>query len=169
MSELTGNDTEFTGESGKAWLFPVDSKLNTEASIRSWLLHAPYAHPMWTDHFLYVVHLRPVAGMPPAKPEFEGATHELGVMALNPEDQPWSIETLTEALTRMKQDGARPPYLRPHDVGEHFIATDQEASLIADYCARSVTSGRLVPDSDYASQWMPAIEATLAHLRGEHA
>lgn len=63
----------------RAWrcvLTPSDS-----AAIALWLLDCPFAHPVWHQWLLSLVHLREVEGLPPPV----GRGHELVIFAVDPQ------------------------------------------------------------------------------------
>lgn len=166
MPQLTGNETYFKGDYGWSELLNVlPTDTNASENCGSWLLFAPYAHPMWQYHVLYVVKLREVPGAPPVQLAFPGANHEVGVLALNPEYQPYTPEGYCALMRKPDRDFS--PWLMPHDACEQFECTDEEAKLLGLYSAWGCANGFLVPDSDYRSSWLPALTKTLAHIRGE--
>ena len=144
--------------------YPTDRPAN-RASVATWLLTAPQAHPLWTQYALMVVSLAPFDGVPPAKLRFEGATHELLVVALQP-DQRWTAERV-ESLSWPSL-----PYLLPVNVCEQFTATDDEMRALAAMAAQGVVHGLLWPETADAPDrvreaWLESLVKTLAHVRGE--
>jgi hypothetical protein len=139
-------------------------------TIRWYLCDGPW-HPLWYQFILGCVHLRPVEGMPPAKLHFEGATHEVHVIALNPDYGPYTVE-------RMYAKGLTPEVpgkslmLTPIDVTEQVVATDAEMHELVGLLAMGVADGMLNPSTDDAREtlrghWRRSIQHTLAHMRGE--
>lgn len=162
-AKLTGTEEEFVGLAGWSRRITLPPDLsNADETVCSWLIYAPNAHPLWTFHNLYVVRLREVPGLPPPALRFPAATHELGVLALNPEHQPYTTEKVLELS---KAHGL--PYLTPHDVCEQFQMSDDEAKLLAAYAARACAHYVLTPDEDFRAQWRVSLTKTLAHIRGE--
>lgn len=133
------------------------------------LINAPVWHPMWSQYALVVVRLRDgIPGMPPPDRKFPGATHEMIVMALNPERG--SFGTGAEFLDFMRASGI--PYLTPINIAEQFQAADDEIRHITKLAARAVISGFLNPETAGApeivrEQWLTSMTKTLAHIRGE--
>lgn len=164
---LTGDETEFEGPGGWAKLIPVpDDVRNASENVATWLFFAPEAHPLWSSHILCVIRLREVPGMPPPQLAVPGATHEFGVLALNPEYQPYTVESYLDHLTKSEKGV---PYLTPHDACVQVSASDDQAKLLGAYAARAVTVRHLIPDSDYASRWDRALRETLQHIQtGDH-
>ena len=168
MPDFTGLEESFEGEYGWAKLvkIPADAR-NAEVNLNGWLLFAPYAHPMWAFHLMYVIQLRNSDGVQPAKRAFPEATHEIGVLALYPEEQPYTVEQLEN---RMRSKRKPLPYLSPPDVVVQLQCTDDEARKLASAAAWGCCYGHLIPDSDGQSAWTPVLLNTLQHVRtGGHA
>lgn len=112
-----------------------------ELTVASWVVHAPYAHPVWHSYLIACVSLRNVAGVPPAKINLPGATHEVMVYALNP-DHPVTIDDL-------------PHVLQPANFHGQFIEpSDEAAAARVDQTVQDVIDARLSPDTDYARHWI---------------
>jgi len=128
-----------------------------------WLITAPAYHPLWSQYALGVVNLTvDLPHLPPAKLQFEGATHEFFVVALDPTGGPW---TEAQAIA-----GIRP--LLPVNIAVQFTATDDEMHALANLCARGVVTGLLNPETSDAptvirESWLTSLVKTLAHIRGE--
>lgn len=156
-----------TGPMGTATEIGIDPALPAaDTTIVWWLLTGLRWHPLWQQFVLCVVHLRDVPGFPPASRQFKGATHELLVMALNPERGPRTPED----LSRIGLGSAA--YLVPIDVVHQFTATDDEMRILAGMLAEACVQGWLTPSTDDArealrEQWLGVCVKTLAHGRGE--
>jgi hypothetical protein len=165
---VTGQETEFRGPHGGAQLIPWADTSGAAETVCSWLLTAPAAHPLWTQYALSVVRLRDDApGFPPPRRQFTGATHELFVVALNPEHGPFTVEKMLGY-----QDTGAMPHLLPVNVAHQVEATDDEARLLACYAATAVVHGLLCPETSDAPErirmnWTASMVKTLAHVRGE--
>lgn len=158
MSHVTGEEKRFEGRSGWSELVPIPPEArNAENSLALWLLCAPQAHPMWTFHVLYVLDL----SKPEMEKQFPEATHEIGILALHPEHQPYSVAGLEETM----HGGGALAYMTPPDVIVQISASDEQAKLLAIYGARASAHGQLVPDSDYQRAWESALRYTLQHLQ----
>jgi hypothetical protein len=145
----------FAGPAGRAWDVPLPD--DPGAQVCQWLLDAPYAHPFWRWHVIAVVHLRPVAGEQEAHVQFPGASHELLLLALDPQ--------MDDRIEPGRYD-TQNHWLQPPDVVVQFIvADDDQAREVAKFAADAVTRGLVVPDSDFASHWEKAIHATAEHMR----
>jgi hypothetical protein len=158
--------TEHRGVYGRAQRIEIapDAR-NASESVCCYLITAPIYHPLWTQYRLDVIKLRDIQGMPPPILKFEGATHELMVLALNPEHGHWTPEKL---------DGGRvaTPYLTPVNIAEQYTATDDEMRHTADLCAQAVVHGVLNPEVADSPElvrmsWLSATVKSLAHIRGE--
>ena len=157
------------GPYGSAVQLPINPDLQgAETTLDWWLLTGPW-HPLWSQFVLSVVRLRPVKGWPPAALHFEGATHELMVIALNPGEPPrvHSAEVLARGGC-----AAVGGYLQPVDVNHQFTATDSEMRDLADLSAKACVNGWLTPSTDDArsilrERWLASCVRTLAHMRGE--
>ncbi len=140
------------GNRGRAWRARLPdpgqrSKTDTDGTVAAWLVHAPAAHPFWSWYLVSVIHLRPIAGVKPAVITKPGATHELMILALNPE----------HALPPLDlQSGVR--YLTPIDVVEQFeAANDAVANQILELSVRAIVTGYLSPDQDWRRDWRESI------------
>jgi hypothetical protein len=164
---LTGSETEFYGSSGISWRVPVTQDVrNASKDICTWLLYAPAAHPLWQFYSLYVIRLREMPEMPPPRLKFEGATHEVGVLSLDPEHQPYTVAKILQFA-----EGSGIPWLGPPQVNVQFECTDEEALQLGTYSARAVAHGHILPEDqlsgDAQRYWTTALVKTLAHIRGE--
>jgi hypothetical protein len=65
------------------------------ATVACWFVTARGQATAWWDFIVFVIHLRGIPGVPPAKLTFPGAQYEVGVIALDPTTQPRpdSLET----------------------------------------------------------------------------
>lgn len=144
---------------------PANYRDSKPAGIDGWIITAPHAHPLWSQYALAVVSLAEIPGQPDAHRHYPEATHELHVLALNPEHGPY--------------DAARigPPgtihYLTPVNIAEQITATDDQARRLAELCARAVVDGVLTPETGDApdrirAAWRSSIHQTLNHDRDPH-
>lgn len=155
-SILTGSETKFEGKFGWAQDIPISPKANNaENNLAAWLIYAPNAHPIWAFHILSLLRLDDECVR-----LYENATHEILVLSLDPEFQPYSVEKLSGDMAQ-KLDI---PYITPADFVGQITATDEQAKLLIVYAARACTVGHLIPDEDYRPQWSAAVEETLQHI-----
>lgn len=158
--------TEHAGVAGRAWLLPVDAAVpNASESVAAYLITAPGYHPAWSQYRLDAIRLREVPGLGPPLLRFAGATHEIMVVALDPEHGLWTPERVVAAQHHT-------PMLMPVNIAEQFEAADDEMRPLADLLVQAVVHGMLNPEtSDGPSrvrrQWLTCAVKTLAHIRGE--
>jgi hypothetical protein len=117
-----------------------------DGGVYSALISAPYAHPVWSNYWLYACHLRPLIrdGEPlPTINYLEGATHEMWVYALNPD---YTLEQQNERLA--------PAFLTPMNFGAQLIRkSDEEVVTEMRELAHEIEDGRMNPDTDNARAW----------------
>lgn len=120
------------------------------SEVATWLVEAPWAHPFWHSYMIHLQHLRPITSGPLVGKEKDivfhlpGATHELWVKALDP-DQPRQ-EQLDTGLWRP---------LSPSNFAAQIIASSDAAALErVENAVREICAGQLSPDTDYRSFWV---------------
>lgn len=161
---LDPNATTETGAHGKAELIPIPDHPGAAQTTTWWLLTAPAFHPLWSQYCICVVRLDDnVAGFPPPKRQFDGATHEFIVMALEPGTAAHTVESMQAGPLR---------WLEPINIVEQFTATDDEMRELAHLAAWGVVHWALSPEvSDAPARiretWLASLVRTLAHIRGE--
>jgi len=137
---------DIQGSMGLAWVMDVDALARkggnaVHGTVKCWSVRAPWAHPLWHSYHVVCLHLRPIPGEPPAKIMLAGATHEVMVIALHPDDQP-ALDDFTR-------------YLTPINFSGQFIAeSDVAAALKVEQAVRDICDGKLSPDTDYMRSWM---------------
>lgn len=139
---------EMSGDAGMVWHYDIDGILrrspggpSRELTVAAWLVHAPVAHPVWHGYAVLGVCLRDMPGAPKAVINLAGATHEIIVMALNP-DFPLLIDD-------------RPHFLHPANFAGQFIApSDDAASQRIRAVVQEVVDGVLSPDTDARRDWV---------------
>lgn len=119
---------------------------------KTWVLKAPWAHPLWHSYAVIIYDLTTkVDGLPDPVIYMEGATHELMVLALNPE----------------KPVGPGLHFLRPANHGYQFKADSNEAAtarVIA--LLDEMAAGILSPDTDFRSMWDVRFRDGVSLLKG---
>jgi hypothetical protein len=150
----------FTGPGGSAWEVAVPDAPG-HGQVCQWLLFAPTAHPFWNFHVITVAHLLPIEGVKDAHVQFPGASHEMLVLALDPE---------TEDAIDPADAATQKQWMQPPDAVVQFIvANDEQACAVARFSAQAVTQGLIAPDSDFRQAWEVGVAATAEHVRlGEH-
>ncbi|AVV46442.1 hypothetical protein PYK79_56415 [Streptomyces sp. ID05-04B] len=129
------------------------------AGLDSWILTGPRWHPVWYQYNLGIVSLADTPGLPPAKLHRPGVTHELTLVALDPEGGPYDARHLPDEPLR---------FLTPVNIVEQVTTTDARARELAFLCARAVVDGRLWPETGDApdhvrATWRNSIHQTLTH------
>lgn len=151
VHKLPYQQPDHVGTHGRAWRFNLKSILDAqrakhgtappmELNTCAWAVYAPFSHPMWPCVAVACISLRDVPGWPSATINLPGATHEVMVMALDP-DKPVCVDQ-------------QPSYLRPTNFAGQFIASsDDEARERIEQAVRDICAGTLNPDSDGRHQW----------------
>jgi hypothetical protein len=153
------------GHYGHAERIELTGRPTEAETVCHWIITAPSYHPLWQQYILAVVRLRDgQPGFPEPFHKFAGTTHELLVMAIQPDEGPYTAEQL--------QGMDAVPYLTPINIAEQFIATDDEMADMAGLAAAAVVHGALCPETADAPDrvrhsWLVSLTKTLAHLRGE--
>lgn len=148
---------KYEGVCGDALRIP-DDRLGSGFTVACWIVTAPVFHPLWPQYSVSVVSLREHPEAVPPKLHRPGMTHELCVLALNPEHGPYGNDTRTEDLR----------YLTPVNIAEQFTATDEIAARLCQLSVRAVCDGLVSPETADAperirAQWRHMLEATLDH------
>lgn len=167
MTGLTGRETSFSGGRGRAELVPMPDIPQIAETVCTWLVTAPHAHPAWSQYMLGTVRLRDLEGFPPPKRHFTGATHEINVVALNPEHGRFTVAKMQGYYYTGDL-----PCLLPVNIAHQIQATDEEARMLAGYAAWGICHGVLWPETSDApdrirEEWESTLVKTLAHIRGE--
>ena len=106
---------------------------------RTWVVSAPWAHPLWATYaFLLYDLTTPIPGAPAAILYRPDVTHEFLVHALDPAHPPM------------------PPthWLQPANMGYQFTAaSNEEAANRIIRLIEEVEARRLSPDTDFRSMW----------------
>jgi hypothetical protein len=143
------------GNYARAWSVKWDANdLQNEACLGCYLIEGNF-HPFWTQWCISVVNLRDVPGFPPAikkKPEY---THELMIVAANPD-------------IKLNPD-IRPDsgwQLMPPDVVEQFqVPSDANAVDMLGKFICFICNGELSPDSDFREVWTRIVQAEATKCR----
>lgn len=156
--------TVHKGTWGRATLLELPDRPDAAETVCGWLITAPVYHPLWAQYSLCVVRLRDgISGFPEPHRKFIGATHELIVFALNPDDGPYKPAGFYD----------RPAsWLTPINIIQQWEATDDEMAQLAWFAAWAVVAGHLNPETADAPAliregWLNSMVKTLAHIRGE--
>lgn len=146
------------GPAARAWRMSstVEGDARSDVNVAAWIMHAPGSHPWWPWYGVATIALREVEGFPPPVIAYPGATHELMVVACNPDeplpDVPDGIGTLS--------------HLTPVDQAVQVILPDDaRAEELTTLAVRAVCDGLLVPDQDHRARWATVLAQTAEHLR----
>jgi hypothetical protein len=140
------------GEHGRAWLCDMKEgcrKMNinieNEAMLAHWVIEAPWAHPAWHSYSLCLLHLRPLADKRPTTFYLDDATHEIWLMAMNPDKDRNSL--IADGITRGH-------WLSPLNFVAQFIEiSDELAFERIRKTVQLVCDGKLSPDTDWIQDW----------------
>jgi hypothetical protein len=147
---------------------PREGMPEQAATLSHWFLHAPRAHPVWPNYLLFCCHLRDVEGQSrPANRRTPDASHEIDLIALNPEVCAWTAENVVQKMYAQRDRSA---YLSPLNVSEQLrSATDAHATELTALLARAVVNGVVpIEPSDVRGgreRWASVIASTLEHIR----
>lgn len=136
---------------GNAWRINREAYMqnfgapHADAAIETWIVEAPWAHPVWHSYWVILMHLRPMPGMPAPKLYREDATHELIIFALDP--------AKPRAPTVEGRDGAY--RLEPANFAAQLLETSDEAARTrVEGAIDLIIAGELNPDTDAMRQWV---------------
>jgi hypothetical protein len=142
------------------------------ATLSNWFVHAPAAHPFWPRYLFFCVHLRDIEGQSqPPKLRFPEASHEINLIALNPEIGPWTAENVVEKLLSPRTASA---ILTPFNLSEQIAgATDEQACELTELLARGIADGHVPIEPDDVRNGRDLqraiIAKTLEHIKlGSH-
>lgn len=150
--EIVDLPPAFTGAAGRAWTVDLDAayvrlgRARAEgAEVCAWVVEARWAHPVWHSYWIDLAHLRPVAGhQRPFTVYLAGATHELVLMALDP-----------DALLRPMIGGGPVQALAPVNFAAQFVAENDAMALRrVELAVQAICDGRLSPDTDFRDAWI---------------
>lgn len=137
-----------TGTHGRAWLIDLElfRRIGTQAAdagVAQWVVEAPAAHPFWHSYFVSLVHLRPIPGTPDPLIYDPRATHELVIMAMDP-DHPRHAQMI----------GGGWRWLEPANFAAQLIEpSDVTADAQVRAAVEAIVAGTLNPDTDALAQW----------------
>lgn len=151
----------YAGPVGSAVRIPMEALTYLapaqEACLISWVITAPGQHILYDKYQLSVCHLRPIAGVPPAKLQRPGMTHELLLHGLDPgrHPDPHDIQTLVP--------------MTPINASVQFVATDEDAVRLAVGGMRSICDG-ILPAEGFSEPhcqrvWQESVTRTLEHMQ----
>jgi hypothetical protein len=158
----------FVGPLGNAWkidLSALKDDWRSASAMDMYLVHIPSAHPLWPSYWLTGVHLRDVPGQdkPPHK-QFQNASHELLLVALNPECGPYTQENMVD---KIKAGGH---WLTPVNmVQQTEDLTDEQFNTLLLDVLKALLYGLLPaePDDYIGShdRWAECVRQTALHVK----
>lgn len=112
----------------------------------TWIVHAPWAHPLWSDYAVLLYDLSIPVDDEPLHIYLEGATHEVLVFAINSRQRiDWSRDDWPV------QD---PDLLREANHAYQFIAGSNDiARFRIDSVVALIADQQISPDTDFAATW----------------
>lgn len=156
-----------TGSHGAGWrlrLPPIGERgrPDFDGTVDGFVVRVPGAHPCWDHWLVSLIHLRPIVGGRDPHIAFPGATHELTIASLNPEQPLPSLDQIG--------DGAGFSWLTPFDVVQQFQARDDAvAQRILELAVNAICAGVASPDQDWRSWWREMLLKTATHYaEGKH-
>lgn len=140
---------DIEGVYGRAWKQDFESfkrrnpGLPADSSVCGWIVSAPWAYPLRSCYMIACVSLKDSPGLQPAKVMLPGATHEVFVVALDPEQKRIPLND-------------SPKMLRPVNfAGQWVAASDDDARLKIEGCVKEIViHATLSPDIDFIRQWV---------------
>jgi hypothetical protein len=158
------------GAYGEAEPIELPDIPQSAATVASWLITSENYHPFFHQWLLAGLRLGDIEGFPPAKRQFDGTTHEIFCVTLNPEAGRYDLSRLATHMT-----SGDLPTMDPPSIAVQVWATDDEITPVLSLMAQAVVHGALSPESMWTAgmdrglneQWLTVITKTLAHQRGE--
>jgi hypothetical protein len=167
--------TIIAGPFGKADELPLNDGPNFAATVCHYLVTAPIFHPAWSQYNFHILRLTPnLPGLPEPHLQFTGATHEIGIVALDPSEGPQTYESMIEFCTPDHRNFGKMPWLSPVNIACQIITRDEgELLKLAPHLMRAIVIKGVSPETSDAPDlvrryWHQMIEQGLAHMRGEH-
>jgi hypothetical protein len=166
----------FDNPPNRAWEidFSEDAKTvaDWDATVAMWLIHAPGQSPVWNRYVVSCVHLRDIPGQSkPAKKTFSAATHEIMIIACNPDMGDVAVEGFRRRQDELRAEG-KGWFLTPFNyVGQFEIAEDMTAKDLTALLVRSIVDNHLPaePPLSGGDYWTISLAKTLEHLTtGSH-
>ena len=130
------------------------------ATVSCWFIDAPGQSLFWQHYLLGIYHLRPIEGSDkPIKKLYDGVTHELSLIALDPDRRPKVDDMQTWR------------HLVPINfVMQVELASDEQAKELLMLASKGIVDGLLWAEPPLSGQkepWLSSMLQTSAHLRGE--
>jgi hypothetical protein len=127
-------------------VLPEEHRLHS-GSLRAVLLHRPDAHPVWHSYVVSLVHLRPLPELPPPNLAHQDSSHEIMVIALDPDFAP-------DPTDKSTLHPLHPPNLNHQLRGR----TDETALALFNAFVQALSTGGLNPDTDHRGHTIAWLE-----------
>jgi len=158
MTDPVAIEPDVADVHGKAWKVDLaafraklDVRPEDDGTVAVWIVEAPWAHMIWHSYAVILLHLRPLPDASTTKIYLDGATHELGVYALDPDGK---REPLIRGAAGFGDAGAA-NFLTPLNFAAQFVEpSDAAASERIEKTVRAICAGKLSPDTDFIRTWM---------------
>jgi hypothetical protein len=143
---IKNEEPVYTGIAGKAWVMDMAAYMvkhpdsDARATLKSWIVNCPSAHPLWDNYMIALITLKDIPGIKPAQIRMQDATHEIIVGAIHSYRVP-TIDDSVSCLSPMNY------------TGQFSIKNDDAAIERLDQTIRLICDGRLNPDTDAVGQW----------------
>lgn len=140
--EPTGETFHTPRHTWLAWRMPMDPA-GSGAELARWLLHCPYAHPVWERWLISLAHLRPMPGLPDA----DGTGHQVAIFAIDPDANLVPDPDVAQLPPRCLM---QPPVIETFpQFGEDDAAALARVEKLIEMTVRRALS----PDDDYRALW----------------
>lgn len=112
---------------------------------KSWWVDAPWAHPVWSSYavMLYDLTSQSGDGIQPTI-HAQGVTHEVVVMALDPQDAGYREWTSEKAPSLLQP---------PNHIYQFYAKNDTAAAQRIETLVQNIAQGKVNPDTDARQQW----------------
>jgi hypothetical protein len=130
----------FQDDGGSAWTVPIEP--GNRCVLALWLIDAPWAHPIWSQYCLSLIHLRDAEGFRPARKHDDRATHEVMLCAIDPKTR-----------VNIGMNDPHEVMAPPNFVGQFHRSNDTEAVDLVRKAVLQVIKRHLSPDTDNRVMW----------------
>lgn len=163
--------SQIHGPAGVAEKLIIPPGPHADMTVAHYLITAQGQAP-WDQYLLAAIRLTEAEGWPAPVLQFDGATHEIMMLALDPDKGPYAPGDMETRFGPGAPEDGKLPVLIPINVAVQFTATDGEMETLLQYAALGVVKGRLPAEpmfgqQSHHDQWLGTLVKTLAHMRGE--
>lgn len=155
---------DIVGPHGRAWrvnfaemLKRHGAEMGQDASLGTWVIEAPWAHPVWHSYVMALVHLRPTEKGAAPKISLPGATHEFWLWAMDPDADRASV---------IRGEEEHLHFLTPMNFGAQLRSPGDEAAIkLMETTIQDIVDGKLSPDTDFFRMWVDRFGDSLVRKR----